>query len=281
VFELAQGEDGTLLAGTSDGIFRRDGAVWTPANSVDPPAETARNEPRRGQRETWREETERRYARGAGTREIEGRITALAAADGTWYAATAQGVFRSTDDGSSWTGPVLGNPDAGFFSGLGNYIAIATQGSTVYAARRDGIVMSADGGVKWEPVIFPSGLTAVDALAATPEGTLWGGGREGVFYTSDGGHTWTKLRRLPVVAINSLRWDAGMGRMMVTSSESTLIFAVDPRSRTWKWWNAGWTVHQVAWTGGRLMAASQYSGVVAQPRLETASEGGGVAQNAQ
>jgi hypothetical protein len=84
-----------------------------------------------------------------------------------------------------------------------------------------------------------------------------------------------------VVAINSLRWDPAMGRMIVTSDESTLIFAVDPQSRSWKWWNAGWTVHQVAWTGGRLMAASRYSGVVAQPQPEISSEGGGAAQRAQ
>jgi photosystem II stability/assembly factor-like uncharacterized protein len=280
VFELAQGEDGTLLAGTDNGIFRWNGAVWTPANDVAATA-AARSDPPRSARETWRERYERRYERRLEIRQIEGRVTALAAGDGAWYAATAQGVFRSTDDGTSWQGPVLGAQNAGFLSGLGEYIAIATRGSTVYAARRNGIMMSADRGATWEPLIFPARLSAVRALATTPEGTLWAGGREGVFYTSDGGRTWTRLQRLPVVAINSLGWDEGMGRMIVTSDESTLIFAVDPQSRTWKWWNAGWTVHQVAWTGRRMMAASLFSGVVAQPQPEMASEGSGVTQNAQ
>ena len=281
VFELAQGGDGTLLAGTDNGVFRWNGEAWTAASDVGSAAGTEKKDPPRSREESWRERRERRYERQAGTRQIEGRVTALAAADGTWYAATAQGVFRSRDDGTTWQGPVLGAQSAGFYSGLGEYIAIATQGSTVYAARRNGIMMSTDGGEKWTPVAFPAALSAVRALAATPEGTLWAGGREGVFYTSNRGFMWSRLQRLPVVAINNLSWDAAMGRMIVTSDESTLIFAVDPQNRTWKWWNAGWTVHQVAWTGRRFMAASLFSGVVAEPQPEEASDSGGVTQNAQ
>jgi photosystem II stability/assembly factor-like uncharacterized protein len=281
VFELAQGEDGTLLAGTDNGVFRWNGAVWIAADIAGTGAGVEKHDAPRDGRVTRHERDAQRYGRRASVRRIAGRVTALTAADGTWYAATAQGIFRSTDDGTSWQGPVLGDESAAFFSGLGDYIAIAAQGNSVYAARRNGIMMSVDRGATWKPVIFPSGLSAVRALAATPEGTLWAGGREGVFYTPDLGHTWTKLGQLPVVAINNLRWDAAMGRMIVTSDESTLIFAVDPQSRTWKWWNAGWTVHEVAWTGRRLMAASLYSGVVAQPAPQEASEGGGVAQRAQ
>ncbi|MGB9146395.1 MAG: transcriptional regulator, partial [Acidobacteriaceae bacterium] len=212
---------------------------------------------------------------------LRGRVTALAVSAGTWFATTPQGVFRSADGGQSWQGPVLGDPNAGFFSGVGDYVAITSSGSAVYAARRNGIVTSVDGGVQWEPVIFPSGLTAVEAMAASPDGTLWAGGREGLFFTTDRGRTWTKLSRLPLVAINSLAWDPSMRRVIVTSRESTVIFAIDPRDRTWKWWNAGWNVHSVAWSGGRLMAASLFSGIVAQPALETASAGGNMAQNAQ
>ncbi len=278
VFELAEAADGTLLAGTDNGVFRWNGATWTAADMV---GAGEKQDPPREARKTRAGRDMRPQEQRARIRQMKGRVTTLAAADGTWYAATAQGVFRSTDDGTTWQGPVLGGESAGFFSGLGAYIAIAAQGNTVYASRRNGIMMSMDRGVTWKPVIFPSGLSAVRTLAATPEGILWTGGREGVFYTADRGHTWTKLQRLPVVAINDLRWDPAMARMIVTSDESTLIFAVDPQSRTWKWWNAGWTVHDVAWTGRRLMAASLFSGVVAQPQPEMAGEGGSVAQNAQ
>ncbi len=285
VFELAQGKDGTVLAGTDEGVFRWNGMAWTAANSVAA-AEgdgagplSGRQDARRGRPERGRQQ--RRSGKKAAARQIEGRVTALTAADGIWYAATAQGVFRSADDGSKWQGPVLSAQSAGFDSGLGDYISVAAQGSTVYAARRNGIMVSKDRGATWTPVVFPAGLSAVRTMAVTPEGTLWAGGREGVFYTPDGGQSWKKLQQLPVVAINDLRWDGAMGRMIVTSDESTLIFAVDPQSRAWKWWNAGWTVHEVAWTGRRMMAASKFSGVVAQPAPEVASEGGGATQNAQ
>ena len=282
VFDLAQGQDGTLLAGTSDGVFRWDGATWAAANSVaDPPVQEAAR-PRKGRHEPRRAAHTVSHERSSGVQNLSGRVTALTAAGDAWYAATAQGVFRSSDDGASWQGPVLGDPNQGFFSGTGDYVAMATQGNTVYAARQNGIMMSADGGVTWQPVIFPSGLSDAATLAATPEGTLWVGGREGVFTTADQGRTWKKLSRLPLVAINDLEWDAKMGRMIVTSEESTVIFAVDPQSMTWKWWNAGWPVHSVTWTGGRLMAASRFSGVVAQPEMEAAAAPrGGVTQNAQ
>jgi photosystem II stability/assembly factor-like uncharacterized protein len=287
VFELAQGEDGTLLAGTDNGVFRWNGMMWRPANDLGAaaaatpteartPSRNARERKRYGGRRGRRQE--RLAAIQHSASQIAGRVTALATSDGTWYTATQQGVFRSTDDGRSWQGPVLGVEGAGSVSGPGDYVAIAAQGSTVFAARRHGIMMSADGGVTWNPVAFPSGLSAVRTLAATPDGMLWVGGREGVVRSSDRGQTWTKLQ-LPVVAINDLRWNVAMRRLIVTSDESTLIFAVDPQSQTWKWWNAGWTVHEVAWTGRRLMAASQFSGVVAQPQPRMA--GDGIAQNAQ
>ncbi len=278
VFMLAQGADGALLAGTSNGVFRWDGSAWTPSNAVGASIPVSAPRARRNSRDR---RTTRRSTRQTDDPSLEGRVTALAVSGDIWFAATPQGVFRSTNDGQSWQGPVLGDPNAGYFSGVGDYVAITTFGDTVYAARRNGIMMSADGGVHWSPIVFPSGLTAVEALAASPDGTLWAGGREGVFFTTDRGRTWTKLNRLPVVAVNSLAWDPSMRRVILTSRESTVIFAIDPNDRTWKWWNAGWNVHSVAWSGGRLMAASLYSGIVAQPAVETASAGGGMAQNAQ
>lgn len=274
VFALAQNSEGVLLAGTSDGVFRWSGSAWLPADSVaqESPATTPQ---RRTRHETpaERRAAERRRAKRNAPPALRGRVTALAGDGTTFFAATVQGVFRSTDGGMSWKGPVLGYPGGGQFSGFGVYNVLATMGRTVYAARREGIMVSDDGGRVWDPVIYPSGLSAVAALTITPDGSLWAAGREGVFVTSDRGHTWKKLSRLPVVAINSLAWDPDMKRVILTSAQSTVIFAVDPADDTWKWWNAGWPLHAVANLGGRLVAASDFSGVVAQPQQETAEAG--------
>lgn len=283
VFELAQSGDGTLLAGTSHGIYRWNSGTWTTDDSaaaagsakVDTKRTAAGHSGRRGHRAA-----PGRTAKAEDLPTVHGEVTALAVADGTWYAATRQGLFRSTNDGASWEGPILAGLQYGGPSGMGTYSALAVTGNTIYASRRDDIMVSSDRGATWQPVIYPSGLTAVEALAVTPNGTLWAGGREGVFTTQDRGRSWHRMQRLPVVEINSLAWDGEMQRILLTSGQSTVIFAIDPANDTWKWWNAGWTVHAVASLGGRLAAASMFSGVVAQPEAETASTGD-AAQNAQ
>jgi photosystem II stability/assembly factor-like uncharacterized protein len=286
VFELAQSDAGTLLAGTSDGVFRWSGSAWVAADGGPAPAptpspaakakKTAAHTSNHAHRRTSAKTAAKKTTRAPDLRTIRGRVTALAAAGDTWYAATAQGIFRSTNDGGTWDGPILGGPTAGSAESSDRYTAMAVDGQAIFASRRDGIMASSDQGATWQMVALPGGLSTVDALATAPGGTIWAGGREGVFYTSDRGHTWGRLRQLPVVGINSLQWDAEWHRMLLTSGESTIIFAIDPADKTWKWWNAGWPVHSVATLNGRLMAASLYSGVVAAPEPETASAGSSV-----
>lgn len=275
VFVLAQTAHGSLLAGTSEGVFRWTGNAWIPDDSISidpaqPPAKSAKPPVRRIRGHAHRA-APRSHRSLPAAPALRGRVTALVAAGDALFAATPDGVFRSTNDGASWDGPVLGGASDVAFTSAGDYVALAWSGSVMYAARRHGIMFSADRGASWQPVIYPAGLTAVDTVATEPDGTLWVGGREGVFYTSDHGRTWGRMRRLPVTDINSLAWDPAMNRVILTSGQSTVIFAVDPADKTWKWWNAGWTVHSVASLGGRLVAASMFSGVVAAPQQETAS----------
>jgi photosystem II stability/assembly factor-like uncharacterized protein len=282
VFLLAQSDAGTLLAGTSDGIFRWSGTAWVaadggPAPAAAPsPAKPKRAPAHKSSRTAHRRTVAKQTSRPPDLRTIRGRVTALAVAGNAWYAATVRGVFRSTSDGDSWDGPILGGPAAGSLESPDRYTAMTVDGASIFASRREGIMFSSDQGATWQTVALPVGLTAVDALAMAPNGVLWAGGREGVFYTADRGHNWGRLRQLPVVGINSLAWDAERHRVLLTSGESTVIFAIDPADKTWKWWNAGWPVHSVATLKGRLLAASLFSGVVAAPEPETASAGGSV-----
>jgi len=283
VFVLAQSDDGTLLAGSSHGIFRWDGSSWTADNTMasppDPPPAAKK----------VKSTAYKRKARQAGpsrpvpvqksadppappTVALSGRITALSVEGENWYAATMQGIFRSSDRGQTWV-PILNSEDAKDFSGTANYITIAAGGQEVFAGRRAAIMASADAGETWQPVQFPAGLTALAVVALTPDGTLWAGGREGVFYSRDQGNSWAPLNRLPVVAVNSLTWDSSLNRLIVTCGVDTVVYSVDPRDQSWTWWNTGWKVHAVASLNGRLAAASLYSGVVVQPEEETAKAG--------
>jgi photosystem II stability/assembly factor-like uncharacterized protein len=207
-------------------------------------------------------------------------VTALAASGDAWYAATVKGVFRSTDRGGQWE-PVLAPHDADSFFRDGEYLALSVSGRTVFAGRREGIMVSPDAGSTWRAVSLPAGLTALATLALAPDGSLWAGGREGVFYSRDNGESWVALHRLPVVAVNSIAWNRVLDRLIVTSGEGTVIYAVNPRDRTWQWWNTGWTVRAAASVNGRLAAASLYSGVVMQPVMEAARNGSYVQQDAR
>jgi photosystem II stability/assembly factor-like uncharacterized protein len=286
VFVLAQSDDGTLLAGSSDGVYRRDGSSWVhadaPSAQPDPPAVPTPANParKRSQRSRSAAHAAPVVAAHPVPAQLKGRVTALAAFGDVWFAATAQGVFRSTDRGTSWA-PVLSADPAGA-APASEFLTIAGDGKRVFAGRRQGIVVSEDGGASWQPLPFPAGLTALAALALTPDGKLWAGGREGVFYSQDHGGSWTALKRLPVVAVNSFAWDSSLGRLIVTCNVGTVLYSVDPRDQSWTWWNTGWTVRSAASLNGRLAAASLYSGVVLQPEAETtAAKAGDAVQDAR
>lgn len=294
VFELAETSEGTLLAGTSDGVYRWNGGVWSrddsvtgPVTSPVPPAHTrssrTRESAREREAELRRAEEERAAAHRVHVSSIQGRVTALVVMGDAVYAATAQGLFRSMNHGVSWQGPMLGASTPGAFAGAGSYYAVAGEGETIFAGRRQGIMMSENHGATWKSVSFPTGLTALHTMAVAPDGSLWIGGREGVYTSTDHGLTWSRFDKLPVTDITSLAWNNKLQRMVLTSGQDSLIFAIDPADKTWKWWNPGWMVHSVAALQGRLVAASMFSGVVVQPQPEQASlslnSGGG--QSAQ
>jgi photosystem II stability/assembly factor-like uncharacterized protein len=212
--------------------------------------------------------------------QLRGRVDALQAVGDTWFAAATQGVFHSTDGGVSWT-PIVIPESANSPNRSGSYRTIAAHDRQIFIGRREGILVSNDAGAAWHAVPLPAGLTALSSLALTPDGTLWAGGREGVFFSKDQGQAWSLLKRLPVVAVNSLAWDSSLLRLMVTCDVGTVIYAVDPRDDSWTWWNAGWTVHAVASLGKRLAAASFYSGVVMQPEIEISAKTGDAVQDAR
>jgi photosystem II stability/assembly factor-like uncharacterized protein len=259
VFSLAQAPDGTLLAGTGHGIFRWNNSAWQPIGKV---VQTEQKTVTVIRKKKKVKDT-RTVTKDMGM--IEGRVYSLDLSQGSWYAATSTGIYQSDNQGGTWQGgPVLSKAD---------YQAIRSAGETVLASRRDSIVVSQDGGKAWQPLTLPAPLTAASSIAVAPGGSLWIGGREGVFYSDDKGATWTQDKNLPISNINSLSYDSDLKRIMVTSWNSTFVFAVDEKTHDFKWWDAGWNTRVVRSLGGRLMGASLYNGVIVQPQLQGGSAG--------
>jgi photosystem II stability/assembly factor-like uncharacterized protein len=263
VFTLVQADDGTLLAGTSHGIFRWNGSQWAPDGDVLNYTEKTVYVVKKGKKT---KSTKQIPQRGA---PIDSRVNDIDTGSSAWFAATADGVYRSENQGSNWTGPVLKGD---------SYRFVTAKGNTVLAASRKQLMVSSDGGATWHEIALPTKLTSIHAVTTAPKGSLWIGGREGLFYSEDQGLNWQQLSALPVADINGLSYNRELDRVVVTSAQSTLIFAIDETSKTWKWWDAGWRLHSVRSVGNRLIAASLYDGVVVQPKSEetaTTSGSGG------
>jgi photosystem II stability/assembly factor-like uncharacterized protein len=263
VFDIAQTADGVVMAGTNAGIFRWDGTTWQPVGKIVKSETKTSYVVRKGKRT----KVEKTVIVADG--QIDGRITNLDVSGSTWYAATVNGIYSSADQGATWTGgPVLGQKE---------YRAVVSSGPMVIAAQRTALAVSQDAGKSWQPLAMPQKLNWLQSIAMAGDGSLWLGGRQGVFYSEDHGQTWTEMSTLPISDISGLGYDAGLNRVVVTSWNSSWVLAIDPANRTFKFWDTGWKVRHVRSSGGRLLAATSYNGVVLEPQKGAAKVA--VAQN--
>jgi photosystem II stability/assembly factor-like uncharacterized protein len=106
---------------------------------------------------------------------------------GHLFAATSYGVYRSIDNGDSWTA---------FDAGLTNRF-VETLGinsiDVIFAGTRGGIFRSEDNGENW--TAFNNGLTElhVSTMTVTPLGDVLVGTTNGVFISSDNGDNWAEI----------------------------------------------------------------------------------------
>ncbi len=269
IFVLAQSSDGSVLAGTSHGIFALAGdgekgprwelrstlnnALASAAPSAAPSStgETKLNEPARkdsGQKGTGQKDE---------GLQIVGRVNALDLSGDAWLASTTSGLLTSRDKGASWQGgPVMGAFD---------YLSVAAHGALFAAARQGRVVLSQDAGSNWEPIGIPTILTRIHSLAFSADGTLWLGAREGVYFTRDMGKTWMWVTRLPLSDVDDLFYDQTLNRVLVSSRSADQVFLVNPKTLDWTWHQTGYKISVVRAAGDRLVAASLFDGVLVQP----------------
>ena len=260
VFTLAQTKDGELLAGTNDGIFVLDppsADVSARELSWEPRSAIANMVVKTVTETHYRTRVNVEKTEKAPIVQLDGSVTSLDVSGEVWVAATSYGVLTSHDKGATWQGgPVMDASD---------YISVSVHGDLVAAARPGGVVLSRDKGETWLPMSLPTMLTRIHRIAFSPDGTLWLGAREGVYFTRDLGKSWLWIERLPFRDVDDLSYDAPLKRILVSSRSSDQIFAIDPKTMTWKWWQTGYHIALIRAAGDRLVAASLDDGVLVQP----------------
>jgi hypothetical protein len=259
VFVLAQAPDGTLLAGTSHGIFALEAglggapATWQPRNTIANTSAKAVVRTYLHKRVNVEERVKDTVY------QLDSAVNALDLSGNVWLASTGIGLLTSRDQGLTWQGgPVMDS---------GDYLSVAVHGEWMAAARRNGAVLSTDLGQTWMPLDLPGAITRVDRVAYSADGTLWLGTREGVYFLRALGKPWMWLERLPLRDVGDLYYDSRSNKLLVTSRQSDFVYAIDPEALSWRWWRTGWKISLVRPAGGRLVAASLNDGVLVEPQL--------------
>lgn len=104
---------------------------------------------------------------------LSGAVYSLIAGSECWYAGTTQGVFQSTDGGTTWT--LIGSfPNV---RGLG---VLPENESVIYAGTSSGVYLTTDAGITWQQV--NEGLTNVNILSLV----VRGGANPSVFAGTNG-----------------------------------------------------------------------------------------------
>jgi photosystem II stability/assembly factor-like uncharacterized protein len=264
VFSLAVTPEGVVLAGTAHGVFRQQDGLWTDSSSL-----TARQVPARGTKTAAM--AAHRAARSpaatvaAGAPRIDAEIFALVPDTFAMWAGTSEGLLRGDAEGSKWT-PVNSLPmyEARF---------VATQDGVLLVASLRNLAVSYNDGVKWSTLRLPPVLTQISAVAVDKQKNLWVGGLEGVFYSTDNGASWRQIQNLEIHQVDGIYFDGVGDRMLLTTSESTVIFSVSLPDYKVRYWDTGWKLRFARPVGDHLVGVTLYDGIVVQPKMVDSAVG--------
>jgi photosystem II stability/assembly factor-like uncharacterized protein len=257
VFTLAQAKDGTVLAGTSHGIFALEKGEgfsdphWVMRSSIVNYGTKVVSETVNGRRINRLENVT------LPARALSSRVASLDLSGDIWVTATAEGVFTSSDQGKTWQG--------GLVLGSAEYNSVAVWDGEILAARRQGVVFSKDGGKTWTPMGIPSHIKDVRRIAFSKDGELWVGAGDGIYFSRDRGTSWFWLEKVPVRDVGDLAFDTTTGKMLATSRSSEVLYSIDPKSLTFTGTSTGFRLFLARSAGGLRFAASLQDGVLMGP----------------
>ena len=265
VFALKQTSSGALIAGTNRGMFslEHNASEWRAMNLISIEKTTYRPV-KKGSKKMVASTTASRSV-------LEGRVNDLEIASDQWIAATSVGLFTSTDQGKLWKGgPVMGQQD---------FISVRANRELIAVATRSAVMVSNDRGKTWKEAKLANYAPNVRGVTTTPDEQVFVACREGGFYSSDSGLSWHHISNgLPDKDITSIAYDGSHKRLLATSGATGVVFLSLDGGRNWQRGpDSGFSLRRISVVNGRLVAATPFDGVIAQPERESesAAMGGG------
>lgn len=266
VFSLDQTPDGTLIAGTARGLFSLvPGAnTWKPMNTVLTEKVTTIpvKHPKKGKPKTI---TKRQWIKT----EISGRVFSVNITPDRWYAATAGGLFKSLDNGKSWTG----GPRLGY----SQFVSVDTVQNTVLAATPTEVLVSEDSGDTWKELKLPPFVSRIFSVTLGPNQEVWIITHMGCFHSKDAGATWEHVMLgQPLTNVSRVAYDQQTGRLLAVAGARDQIYETRDDGKNWALAaSSHWPVRSVYVSEGKIYAVTEFSGVVAQKMNNTEAAAGG------
>ena len=273
VFVLRRSDSGTVIAGTDRGVFQWQGAAWQDVDKLAAAARAAeavacKNDPACqtvSQSATAVAPPSGKGARGSAEKaraKLTGRVNDLYVEGEKWYAATAQGLFTSVNQGASWEQ----------VSGLGEaeFISLSVSPEIVGVAARKSLLISVDHGNSWADIGLPPSVSTISQILITPEGRLWVASSEGLYRSPNAGDSWEYLWTLPISNLAGITYDRETRRVLVTSNISTDLYS-SADGRRWQRENVGWRIRHLQEVHGRLLATTPFDGVIIEPEQRASS----------
>jgi len=248
VLTMKQASDGTLLAGTTRGLFLLGGGEsWRTAE-----------EPSAKQSILSLKRVKSSSAPTPNQWLTEARINDLDLTGSLWLVASSEGLFASEDSGRNWRGgTVLGRKD---------FISVQSNGQLLVVATRSEILISSDAGMNWRVSPLPlKGVNIHGLTISTPDNYIFVASREGGFRSLDLGRSWHRmLNGLPEKNISSISCEHGL--IYATSRDTGVVFQSEDQGQSWKSGpDTGYPLLQIKIAGDRLLGATPFDGLVTQP----------------
>ena len=187
------------------------------------------------------------------------RAIAVDPTTGYVYAGTSgSGLFRSIDNGSTWTAINNGLASTGVYS-------IAFSGSHIFAGTSgDGIFLSTDNGDNWTAI--NNGLTGyeIGVKAILVNGSnIYAGAGSGIFLSTDNGSSWTDIAQISGYSYYINSFALSGTDIFAGTTNGGVLLSVDGGSN-WDEMNNGITnkqVNAIAVSGSHIFAGTEQDGV--------------------